>query len=209
MNKRTNSAGSKGFSLIELIVVIAIILVVSAISLPNIMASMDTFRLRSAVSGLAGLLQETRILAVQKNAIYEARLGSLNGENVAFVDLNWDSTPQSTEPLTAANANVNIDYTGPGTAFPEATLLGYTNAAASPNPFFIGFNQRGLPCVPSPATNRPTSCSTGAVTTSTSSRQGFLYYFRIDSTFGTKWSVLSITPAGRIRVWTLSGSTWN
>ena len=57
-----------GFSLIELMIVLVISLVVAAFALPNITGAITSMRLRSSVSSIAGVLQETRILAhcVQK-----------------------------------------------------------------------------------------------------------------------------------------------
>jgi hypothetical protein len=36
----------------------------------------------------------------------------------------------------------------------------------------------------------------------------YQYYFRLASSFGDQWGAITITPAGRIRVWTYNGSNW-
>ena len=190
--------------MIELLVVAAIMLVVSALAIPNIAAALNTFRLRGSVSGLAGLLQDSRILSVKTNRIYMARLAMVNGAQVAFVDLNNNGAPDNApcvqnpalncpEPVVQGAQNVTIDYAGPATPFPSNQLLAYAQGPSGA-PFTIGFSQRGLPC-----TGTIVACA----------NNGFLYYFRIDGTFGTQWSALTITRAGRIRVWTLSGATWH
>ena len=64
---------NRGFSMIELMIVLVISLVVAAFALPNISGAITTMRLRSAMSSIAGILQETRILAVKNNKFNVAR----------------------------------------------------------------------------------------------------------------------------------------
>lgn len=205
MPVKKGMTNQRGFSLVELLVVVVIILVVSALAIPNIAAALNTFRLRGTVSSVAGLLQESRILSVKMNRVYQVKLSQIGNANVAYVDLNNNNTPDNApcvhnfaincpEPLIQGAQSVTVDFTGPSTAFPSATLLGYTQAAST-SPFQVGFNQRGVPC-----TGTIAACA---------SNNGFLYYFRIDGALGTRWAALTVTPAGRIRVWTLSGTTWN
>ena len=213
--------GASGFSMVELLIVIVIILVITAIAIPNLTQAITTFRLRGSVSGLAGLLQEARIVAVKQNIITKTELGTLGNASVAFVDLNYDDKPGTytcyqdptqncQEPVVQAAQGVSVQFGSVPTALDSKKYLGYDNKGGdSSSPFLVGFNQRGLPCVPNPATKRPTLCDMGTLSTSSSSNYGFIYYFNVTSTFGTKWASLTITPAGRIRVWTLSGDTWN
>ena len=209
---KTTDGKTGGFSLVELMIVLVISLVVAAFALPNITSAIDNIRLRGAASNIAGLLQECRILAVKTNRVQIARMDSTG----AFVDVNYSGAYAATytlnsisgvEPAVQVPSAVTV-ATGPPTTFPDTQLLGYTQAASS-LPFNIGFNQRGLPCGPKTSTGDPTPCSLGSISTTTGSSAGFLYYFKITGTFGDSWAALTITPAGRIRVWTLSGTTWN
>lgn len=212
---------ASGFSMVELLIVIVIILVITAIAVPNLTQAIQTFRLRGSVSSLAGLLQEARINAVKQNMITKTEFGAISGATVAFVDLNFDDKPGSypcfadkttncTEPLVPMASGVTNEFGKVPTALDSATYLGYTNTGGdSSPPFLVGFNQRGLPCTPDPTTGRPTLCTLGKLSTSKSSSNGFIYYFTNSTTFGARWAALTITPAGRIRVWTLAGTTWN
>ncbi len=194
----------RGFSLIELMIVLVISLVVSALALPNIAAAITNIRLRGAASNVAGLLQECRILAVKTNRVQVTRM---NGTG-AFVDVAYSGTYAATYTLngvTAVEPGVQIPTsvvvaTNPPTAFPSNQLLGYVQfPLPSAMPFNIGFNQRGLPCGPNSSAGTPTACPT----------LSFLYYFKIAGAFGDSWAALTITPAGRIHVWTLNGTTWS
>src|SRR5262245_40946112 len=61
---------NKGFTLIELVVVVAMIIVITALTLPSLMNSMNAIRLRSQAQSLAGLFQQVRIQAAKDNNIY-------------------------------------------------------------------------------------------------------------------------------------------
>ena len=215
--------GESGFSMVELLIVVVIILVIAALAIPNMTQAITTFRLRGSISSLAGILQEARIIAVKQNMITKTELGTISGASVAFVDLPLsskfddapgkyscfqDTTQSCSEPVIQFATGVSSDFGNVPTSLDSNTYLGY-DQKDSTAPFQVGFNQRGLPCTPAPVTGRPTTCSMGTLSTTKSSSNGFIYYFKITSAFGTRWSSLTITPAGRIRVWTLNGTTWN
>ena len=56
--------GTRGFSLVELMVVVAIVVTVACISLPIINTTLTNMRLGSAASSLAGAIQTTRYQAI-------------------------------------------------------------------------------------------------------------------------------------------------
>jgi len=97
--------------------------------------------------------------------------------------------------------NVRFDSSGANPAFNSSTLLGstFTPQAASVQP---SFNSRGLPCLVSGSVCNQT---TGGATPQ---QVAFLYFLRLDGAYGTKWAAISITPAGRVRVWTWGGANW-
>ena len=208
--------GARGFSLIELMIVLVISLVVAAFAVPNISAAITNIRLRGSVSNVAGLLQQCRILAVKSNKIEVARIGTTNNASMVFVDVDFNNsysppngaTGVAGEPVVQMTQGVSVDFIGPAAAFPAATLLGYSQLP-SLAPFNVGFNQRGLPCTPNSAVGTVTVCAIGGMTFTTTSNAGYLYYFKIKNVFGDSWAALTITPAGRIRVWTLNGTTWS
>src|SRR6267143_6970581 len=78
----------RGFSLVELLVVLFVVMVIAAIAIPNILLAVSNIRLRASAGGLAGLMQQARIMAAKNNAVYTIRYGIRNGAQIAFIDLN-------------------------------------------------------------------------------------------------------------------------
>ena len=213
-------AGAPGFSMIELMIVIAIGLVIAAMAVPNISRAIVTVQLRESIVGVAGLMQKTRIEAVRTNRTQVARAANVQGVNYVFVDLNQNDAPDqcapprcnpiTTEPVVQLGRDV-APASGPPVNFTAEQLLGifgYKGQTDSPLPFNMGFNPRGLPCTPTPSSGAVATCD-AAFTKAVGSQAGFIYYFKKPSTFGDQWGAITVTPAGRVRSWVLSGTTWN
>jgi prepilin-type N-terminal cleavage/methylation domain-containing protein len=205
-----------GFSMIELLVVIAIIMVIAAMATPSLMNTMNGIRLRSAASEVAGIMQECRQRAVRNNRYYTVKPTVVTGARAAYVDLNYNDTfdagAPAPEPMIQIPQSVTVVTAGaPNTA----NLIGQCcttfvpqNAATLPS-----FNSRGLPCVGPVPLAPPTGVGgvPNSVCNISSGGQtvGFVYYMNQTRAFGAVgWAAVSVTPAGRIRVWTYSGATW-
>ena len=194
-----------GFSLIELLIVIAIILVVSAMAMPSIMVSINQIQLRSSMRDVIGLMQQARQSAVKNNAFY--RLG-VSG-NTVYIDFNNDGIFQSggancpgancTPPEFAVQLPNNVTLQPNGApAFPNA-LAG---ANFNPQPVNVppAFNARGLPCVI--VAGACNSRSGAAVPGASGANVAFLYFYTQQRTFGPQgWAAITVTPAGRMKSW--------
>ena len=183
-----------GFSLTELLFVVAIGLVVTATALPSMTTAIANARLRASMTSISGLLQNTRMVAVQQNktktALTQVRTNALicyikNAGDTSAVETS-DSQVELEAPITA--------YTTPsGTGAPSevsTTTLSFTPQTGDPS-----FNSRGLPC----------AYSSGICTASV----GFIKYFKDNRISGAGgWAAISISPAGRIKRWFWNGSAW-
>ena len=185
---------SRGFSMIELLMVVAITLVLSTIAIANIAAVVSSSRIHAGVSSMSGLFQNCRMLAVKKNKTMTAHVttvgsGSLMGYVKEATDSSALSTADSQVKWEAPVVRMTTP-TGPGAPNVIATTaLGYTPQTGN-----ISFNSRGLPC----------AYASGVCT-----NHGFLYYFKDTSRAGAKgWAALSISPAGKIKKWFWNIGSW-
>jgi prepilin-type N-terminal cleavage/methylation domain-containing protein len=199
-----------GFSLIELLIVIAIIMVVAAMATPSLMNTMNGIRLRSAASEVAGIMQQARQRAVRDNRYYTVKPAVVTGARAAYVDLNYnnafDGGAPAPEPMIQFPQSVAVVAAGaPNTA----NLIGQCCTTFVPQNATIlpSFNSRGLPCVG--AANPPPVNSLCNIRDAGGNTVGFVYYMNQTRAFGAVgWAAVSVTPAGRIRVWTYGGTTW-
>jgi prepilin-type N-terminal cleavage/methylation domain-containing protein len=191
----------RGFSLVELVVVLFILVICLALVVPQIRRAVYTMRLRAAASELAGVMQNARISAAKNNQIYDIKYTTFGGDPAAYVDLNLNGVYDVGEPVVVFNRGVT-PAAGPPTGVngqpPPFILNGDTCApncnAAYDNTATLAFNRRGLPCNYSV----PPTCVTPAAT---------YFVFYLNGNPG--WSAVVVTIAGRTRVVVWDGANWN
>jgi prepilin-type N-terminal cleavage/methylation domain-containing protein len=70
-NKQHRFRGQRGFSLIEMVIVVGIAMVVSAMAVPAIRSSLQNYALRSSVGSLTNAIQSTRYQAIFQGCPYQ------------------------------------------------------------------------------------------------------------------------------------------
>jgi prepilin-type N-terminal cleavage/methylation domain-containing protein len=203
----------RGFSLVELLIVVFVVLIIAAIVIPNVLLAVSNIRLRASAGDLAGLMQQARILAAKNNATYAIQYRTQNGGQVAFVDLNnngvWDPTINingvtTNEPLVEFSGTT-VPAPGPpsgsGGEPPPYVLAGDTGTGSYDNTNTLGYTGRGLPCNYDTTTIPPT-CSTPAA-------KYFVYYLTDTRVGRAGWAAVVVTKSGRCKIVTWSGGTWN
>ena len=111
----------RGFTLVELLVVIGIIAVMSAVSLPNILGYVRAARIRNAQDQVAGALQRARNLAIMKNT--QKGILFLTQNNTTF----WVHVEDTVSGLEGAGETVGFTRQGVDFAAPNLSLsTGYT-----------------------------------------------------------------------------------
>jgi prepilin-type N-terminal cleavage/methylation domain-containing protein len=193
MSGRHGPRPARGFSLVELVIVCAIILAVAAIAIPQATTALQVFKLRGTASSLSGVVQKCRMQAVARNGFYS--VAAVNSGATLFVDADASGTiNQAEENSTVLQlpARLVIDTTGGHPS--DSTLTGGLTAIDSVLP---RFNPRGLPCFGAPG-----ACAVN-------SARIYITYLRQDRALGlTGWAAVTVTPAGRVRVFTWDGSNW-
>ena len=107
-----------GFSLFELLIVIAVIAVVSAIVTPNIISWRNNAKLRSAAGNLKADLEMAKVNAIKENNFVAMKFQG-NAYEV-FVDKSDDGTRDADEPLLRTRtlpAGVAFDFSHPNWTF--------------------------------------------------------------------------------------------
>ena len=134
-----------GFTLIELVVVVAVLGVLAAVAFPGMRAYMDKQRLVSQVRSVAELAQLARAEAIKHSGATTDRRISMNVSaptpSTWFVGLvNGDAacTDLATCVITQAGSNVNQSYFVSSTDCPNCTMTSHATAAR------VVFDMRGI-----------------------------------------------------------------
>ncbi|HZR31501.1 MAG TPA: prepilin-type N-terminal cleavage/methylation domain-containing protein [Terriglobales bacterium] len=201
MRHKHSNPRRNGFSMLELVIVVAIMLAVSAAALPSFFNSIETYRMRTAAMDVEGLMQRARSLAIRDNKYYAVRSvvanqGGINYTQV-FVDLNNNGVQNNGERLIQLPVNMSLPNGG-NPAMPNGTLGFAPQGAAVP----VMFNNRGLPCV-----MKAGICSNWDAG---NTPVGFVVFLQDAKTSGNGWAAISVSPVGRAKVWSWNSasSTW-
>jgi len=197
MKDRSAPKGGRGFSLIEMMVVVAVALILAAIVPPLMMNPINNIKLRYSAADLSGLIQMARIQSVKANTFYSIEQTTLATGDVAYyADLNRNNMYASGDPMTEIGDQVVV-HAGPGSGAPGETafITGSLKFTPDASSVFPKFNARGLPCVVTGST-----CQANG--------NGFVYFLNRVSRFGTNWAAVAVTPSGRAEVWSYDGTNW-
>lgn len=118
---------ASGFTLIELVVVLAIIMIISVMSIPYARNVLRSYRLNAAASSIKGLVQSTRYQAIMVGCPYRVAFttGSVNYQL---------STQQITgTPPACSSSYSNVGSAVPWTTTSEASISANTTLQFNPN----------------------------------------------------------------------------
>ena len=181
-----------GFTLAEMIIVLAIILVVGGMAIPNLTRAIDASRIKGSAQAVAAAYQDARIRATQKDTSYQVLI-SPPGISPAqiCIDLDGDGTCSAGDPVTTFPAQVKVNNLGVPVPLGPAELnyrTSDTEHSTAPSNG-LTWNALGLPCQQGP---------TGACTAT-----GWVQYLQLLRANGdVMYAAVTVSPTGRVKTWT-------
>jgi Tfp pilus assembly protein FimT len=205
-----------GFSVVELVVVVAIVLIVLGISLPGLVTTIEDNKLRAAAQELAGIYQEGRIRSARVNNYYEVLVTPAGvTPAIAWIDMDGNGQLDAGEPQVQLPRGMFLSNNGvPGGL--DDVKLGFTPFRVETSTMYsqqdinvpgLAWNARGLPC----QRTSPTSICSNSTATGPA---GWVQYIQMQRSGGqASYAAVSISPAGRVKVWTYvpaaGGGNWD
>ncbi len=178
--KRTNA----GFSLLELLIVIAIVGIIAAFALPSAINFVKAYRLHADASAVASQLNVARFRATSQYTPYRLRIDAAS-RYFYLERLNTSYSSPVVEQTFPLQVRISFLNACPVSVTPGTIGAGFTTASTS-----IYFNTRGLP-----VDNTGTPTNNNAI------------YLQNDNGLN---DAVTVSLGGRITVWNYSvgSTTW-
>ena len=188
-------AANCGFSLIELVVVLAVLLVLGAFAVPSLTRAFATYQLNDAAARLAGTLKFTRYEAIRLNKLVDCEIQQSSAGWLVYGDTNRNQQPDPGETQDA--------ITG------QNTLLPPGGGIPSPGPIATALGNSGLTLTAISGANAVITFDPRGAVTSGGTNVVYVLYLGNAAGSDTGYRAVVLLPSGMVHVWTApSGGVW-
>lgn len=132
--KKPKLSSAAGFSVVELLVVIAVVAIISTIALISFQKSSRSFNLAGATRNLSAYLEKARVDAVRRHVTDDSARVDINSTSSYTVHIDFSGTGTSIDRTISLPTGTSLRYT-----LPPAT----TSIDPSSTPITITYNWRG------------------------------------------------------------------
>jgi len=191
-NSLKQKSRMRGFTMLELVVVVAVIMVVTAVSMPSFMQAVRIYRLNDAATQVAGVLKFTRYEAIRLNVPLlnpeRARTLLAGAGTYVFTDSNNSNSVQNTEKQVLFSGNVNLVAAGlpPAGLAAAVGVAGLTTVPVTGG--LISFDHRGAVAVIPPAV--------------------YVLYIGNVAFPDLGYRAVVLLPSGSVQIWTSASGIW-
>lgn len=119
--KAGSSQRERGFTLLELCMVVAVGIVISAAALPVINSTLAGAKVRTAASSISGAIQTSRYKSLSKGVPYQITLNKANGTYTVMMCSNCAATIYSPSSTFTYGADSSDPLTGTAIPFSSGT----------------------------------------------------------------------------------------
>lgn len=186
-----------GFSLTELVVVVAIMMIVSGLSLPSLSRIINNAKLNAAAQQVASIYQQGRIRATQDDSYYLLPVvaNGAQGSQICL-DLDGDGICSANEPQAQIPSAVDLSSVSIPAQL-DATALG-GNLRSTDNA--VNYTQQGImePALAWNALGKPCLRSSS---TSPCSPVAWVQYLQLRSGDEVLYAAVSVSPTGSVKIW--------
>ena len=184
-NQTRSKRQMRGYSMLELLVVMGIISLLSAFAAPSLVGTYRNYQMDDAATQVAGIIKFARYEAVRQNKPLNCTITTVNGYTAMYADSNGDSVinPGEKEIKFGGTAGLVTAGSVPSAAALNAKVQAGSLTTINPTNGSISFDGRG------------------AKTTA-----GVSVYWVGNANYG--WRAVTVMPSGSVQVWSYATGTW-
>ena|SRR5690349_7846348 len=137
MENQSRPARERGFTLIEMLVVVAILGIAALLSIPYLSAQIQRSKLLGVASQVSGQMRLARLDAIKYSRNAMVAIDPATRKVNAFSDRNGNSLPDAGEEIGEVILPKSVTFAEPGGGTGDTSIEGFTTKAGYPRKFAL------------------------------------------------------------------------